>query len=100
MNGRFASGRIGFGTVVVRGRSLVPSPPTRMSACTIGSGPSGASDSFVYEPGGASRFSAQEVAAVDDHRIGHLRANLFEVELAELRPFGHDHGRVRSVERL
>ena len=40
MKGRFASGSTGFGTVVVSGRSRVPSPPARISACmTLMAGP-------------------------------------------------------------
>ena len=34
MNGRPANGITGFGVVSVSGRSRVPSPPARTSACT------------------------------------------------------------------
>ena len=33
MNGRSTSGTTGLGTVEVSGRSRVPSPPARISAC-------------------------------------------------------------------
>ena len=39
MNGRSTSGTTGFGTVVVSGRSRVPSPPARISACMVYSPP-------------------------------------------------------------
>ena len=35
MNGRSTSGTTGLGTVEVSGRSRVPSPPARISACIV-----------------------------------------------------------------
>jgi hypothetical protein len=42
MNGRSTSGTTGLGTVLVSGRSRVPSPPARISACIAYSPPTGA----------------------------------------------------------
>ena len=61
MNGRSTSGTTGLGTVEVSGRSRVPSPPTRITAC-ISASPS---DALVYKPGGAHRVGVKRVAPVD-----------------------------------
>src|SRR3954452_7373 len=100
MKGRFASGSTGLGTGVVSGRSLVPSPPASTTACTrkrllalrqrLARGrDSSPPDSLVDEAGRAHGLVVEQVAAVDDHRVGHATADLGEIELAELRPLGH-----------
>src|SRR5436190_8652914 len=96
MNGRPPSGTISLGIVEVSGRSRVPSPPARISACTPappGSSPASAPDPLVDEAGPPDPLRVDEVTSVDDQRAGHPLAQLEPVELGELGPFGdHDHG--------
>src|SRR3712207_7169481 len=77
MNGRSTSGTTGFRTVLVSGRSRVPSPPARMSACIHhrrgldGPAVHGAADALVREPGVADHAGIEELATVDDHLAAH-----------------------------
>src|SRR3954464_9353834 len=88
-NGRPASGMTGFGTVRVSGRSRVPSPPARTSACIGGSAP----HALVCEAGGCECLAVEVVAAVDDQRALHGVLYIVRpVELLELWPLGHEHG--------
>src|SRR3954467_11478165 len=91
-NGRSTSGRTGLGTVTVSGRSRVPSPPTRITACTAA--PSRPADALVAEPGRAHRLRVERVAPVDQHVAGHRLGHLREVDLLELVPLGDEHDRV------
>src|SRR5919199_313662 len=110
MNGRSTSGTTGFGTVEVNGRSRVPSPPARMSACTDSeeaqldagapSGARGAADPLVDEPRVADPLGVQEVAPVDEQVAPHRVGNRPQVQLAELGPLGDEHERVRSLRQL
>src|SRR5215208_8540388 len=109
MNGRSTSGTTGLGTVEVSGRSRVPSPPARMSACMEASGApellegawpgdGGPADPFVVQPGGGDGSGVEQVAPVDDQRPAHAPGDLVEVHLGELGPLGDDHHRVRAVD--
>src|SRR5512146_1544776 len=93
MNGRLTSGTTGLGIVDVSGRSRVPSPPTRMSACTERL----PADALVDEPGVARDRRIDEVAAVDQNLAGHPAGDLTPLEVAELRPLGHEHDRIDAV---
>src|SRR5438270_1050651 len=94
-NGLPASGMTGFGSVSVSGRRRVPSPPARTSACMS------AADALVHVPRAAEQLAVEEVAAVDDERIGHPPLDLAgPVELAELRPLGDEHRGLGAVERV
>src|SRR4051795_10363484 len=97
-NGRSTSGTTGLGTVEVSGRSRVPSPPTRITACTRA--PSRRPPyAPVGQPGGGDRGRVQRVAPVDEQLPAHLPRHRAEVELLELVPLGHeDHG-VGAVHR-
>src|SRR5918994_2980742 len=64
-NGRPASGMTGFGVVYVNGRSRVPSPPARTSACTL------PADPLVGEAGPLEPLAVEEVAPVDHERNPH-----------------------------
>src|SRR2546421_12250316 len=107
-NGRSTSGTTGLGTVDVSGRSRVPSPPTRITACIRA--PSHrqgdlarATDPLVVQAGGADRLRVQGVAAVDDQPPGHRLAHRGPVEVPELLPLGDQHDRVGvadAVERV
>src|SRR4051812_3411165 len=90
-NGRSTSGRTGFGTVTVSGRSRVPSPPTRITACI---GASGLPDALVDQAGRADGLRVEGVAPVDEHVAGHRLGDLGEVDLLELVPLGDEHDRV------
>src|SRR5256885_6259415 len=95
--GRPARGMTGLGTVRVSGRSRVPSPPARTSACIGGSAP----HALVREAGGGERLAVEVVAAVDDQRALHGVLYIVRpVELLELWPLGHEHGPVGALERL
>src|SRR3954452_2897998 len=94
MNGRSTSGTTGLGTVVVSGRSRVPSPPARMSACTRSAPP----DALVGEPRAGDAVPVERVAPVDDEVAAHARGHLGPVEVGELRPFGDEHDRVGAVD--
>ena len=52
------------------------------------------------KPSARSSGGIEHVAPVDDSRVRIRAAGLGPVELAELRPLGHDDGRVRTVERV
>src|SRR3954470_22210536 len=101
MNGRSTSGTTGFGTVEVSGRSRVPSPPARISACTSAL-PTDRRPThrLVREAGGAGRAGVQEVAPVDEQRAAHGARDLREVERLELRPLRDEHDRVGAGDRL
>src|SRR3954454_17211337 len=93
MNGRSTKGTTGLGTVDVSGRSRVPSPPARMSACIVPSldssvcrgGHPGSPDALVRQAGRARGLDVQEVASVHQKRPAHAGAHLAQVELGELR---------------
>src|SRR3954447_140128 len=100
-NGRSTSGRTGFGTVAVSGRSRVPSPPTRITACTAGSSP--LPDALVEQAGRAHGLRVERVAPVDEHRARHRVGDPGEVELLELVPLRHEHdgiGAAHASERV
>ena len=103
MNGRSTSGTTGLGTVEVSGRRRVPSPPARISAC-IEPAPFAvgrrASDGLVDQARGPRGLRVDEVAPVDEQRPRIERRTAREVELEELRPLGHQHDRVRPLDRL
>src|SRR3954470_6436322 len=92
MNGRSTSGTTGLGTVEVRGRRRVPSPPTRITACM--SAPSRSPDALVGQPGRRDGRGIERVAPVDDELAAHGLGHRVEVELFELVPLGDEHGRV------
>src|SRR3712207_982905 len=106
MKGRSTSGTTGFGTVLVSGRSRVPSPPARMSACIRdgrgldGDAVEGAADALVGQAGVAHGLRVEEVAPVDEHVAAHARGNLAEVEVGELRPLRDEHDGVGALDRL
>src|SRR5919197_1990810 len=90
-----ASGITGFGTDSGSGRSRVPSPPARTSACKSaglrhgllrpGAEATRASDALECEAGRAKQVGVQEVAPVDDQRARHALLHLAgPVEVAEL----------------
>src|SRR5829696_5487076 len=107
MKGRSTSGTTGFGTVEVSGRSRVPSPPARISACTSGARPGAghrgshalraAADALEGEARPAQRLGVEHVAPVDHEPTAHPPRRRVPVELLELRPLGHEHDRVRVV---
>src|SRR5262245_61528524 len=86
MNGRSTSVTTGFGIPVVSGRSLVPSPPTRMTACTL----LVPADALVDEAGGVDRRGIERVAPVDHDLARHRAGDGGPVEVAELLPLGHE----------
>src|SRR5215472_8655615 len=89
MNGRSTSGTTGLGTVEVSGRSRVPSPPTRITACIVSSPP----DALVGEARGAYGVRVQRVAPIDHDPASHPLRDQPPVELQELRPLGdQDYG--------
>src|SRR3954468_655538 len=90
-NGRSTSGSTGLGTVTVSGRSRVPSPPTRITACTAASP---LADALVHQPGRADRGRVERVAPVDEHVAGHRAGDRGEVDAPELVPLGDEHDRV------
>src|ERR1700726_3982025 len=107
MKGRSTSGTTGFGTVEVSGRSRVPSPPARITACIRallpGSGharcpPLPARRSppaypLVDEARGADAVGVERVAPVDDQVTAHPPRDLVPLELHELLPLGDEDGR-------
>src|SRR6188472_3165117 len=100
MKGRSTSGTTGFGTVEVSGRSRVPSPPTRITACTTA--PPSSPDPLVDEPRGAHRLRVERVAPVDDDVAGHRLGGGGPVERPERVPLRDEHDGVRvahGVER-
>src|SRR5436305_5574467 len=64
--GRPASGITGLGTVCVRGRRRVPSPPASTKACI-----ELATDALVREAGGGQRVAVEEVAAIHEQGLLH-----------------------------
>src|SRR3954447_6231001 len=95
--GRPARGMTGFGTVRVSGRSRVPSPPARTSACILGSAP----HTLVGEARGDQPLAVEVVAAVDDQRGLHRVLYIVRpVEVLELWPLRDEHRPVRSLKRL
>ena len=64
----------------VSGRSLVPCPPTRMTAGKRHS--DGAADAFVDEAERAHLLGIEQVAPVDDHVARHAAARGGPVELS------------------
>src|SRR5215208_7387111 len=82
MNGRSTSGTTGLGTVEVSGRSLVPSPPTRITACMEGFSRerqgchAAASDALVRESGRLDRGGIEGVPAVHDEGPAHARRDV------------------------
>src|SRR5262245_2888560 len=88
-NGRSTSGSTGLGTVTVSGRNRVPSPPTRITACTAA--PSPLPDALVDQARGADRRGIERVAPVDEDIAGHRLGDLREVHGLELLPLGHEH---------
>src|SRR3954451_18779366 len=100
-NGRSTSGTTGLGTVVVRGRRRVPSPPARIRACTRlgpadgagglrlrgrGARPRGPADALIGEPRIVHAVGIEEVAPVDQQVAAHRGRQLAQIELAELLP--------------
>src|SRR6266480_6624218 len=108
--GRPASGITGFGTESVSGRSRVPSPPARTSACNSARPRDGllrpaetlgrAADALDGEARRGQKLRVEEVASVDDDRPAHALLDLGPVELAELRPPRNEHRRVGAAERV
>src|ERR1019366_9492031 len=96
MKGRSTSWTTGLGIFAVSGRRRVPCPPTRITAW-MGSPPP---DPLVDEARGAHGRRIEGVAPVDQevpaHRLGHPDP----IELDDLAPLGHEHGRVRIREGL
>ena len=86
----------------VSGRSRVPRPPTRITAgrLTARADLGRAADAVVGEAGRTQLGRVEHVPAVDQQRIPHAPGRLAPVELGELGPLGHEHGRVGAVERL
>src|SRR5262245_4129561 len=122
--GRSTSGSMSLRVRSVSGRSLVPCPPTRITAGRLTSGPPPpacghageiwvpsrppaegerlsyrATDAFVDEAEGLQRLGIEEVAAVDDDIAAHPPRRLRPVELADLGPLGDDDDAVRAVQR-
>src|SRR6202521_4408150 len=93
MNGRSTSGTTGLGSVEVRGRSRVPSPPTRITACTGSTPP----DALVGKASRADRLRVQRVAAVDKQVAAHAASHLGPIELSQLLPLGDQHDGVGLV---
>src|SRR3954451_17175579 len=92
-NGRPASGFTGFGVVRVSGLSRAPAPPASTRACM----PLPA-DPLVGESGLDELLAVEEVAPVHHQRHAHAALDLAgPVELAELRPLGHQHHGIRAV---
>src|SRR3954451_20488485 len=87
-NGRSTSGRTGFGTVTVSGRSRVPSPPTRITAWMAASP---LSDALVDQAGGAHGSRVERVTPIDQDGACHRLGDLGEVDLLELVPLGDEH---------
>src|SRR5688500_14939817 len=104
----------GLGTVEVSGRSRVPSPPTRMTACTRPLSRAGAGrgrldacardggglgdlarattpDPLVAQAGAAHLRGLERVAPVDQQVPAHRVGDLAPVEVAELLPLGDQH---------
>src|ERR1700756_5105333 len=116
MNGRSTSWTTGLGIVEVSGRSRVPPPPARITACTIRPSPAprfwlgqnlqanplaespSPAHALVDEPGPGGGVAVDEVAPVDDQVAGHPLAHLGPVQLGELRPLRHQHARVGAVD--
>src|SRR5579859_6577887 len=93
MNGRSTRVTTGLATRVVSGRSRVPSPPARITAC-IAARRSSDADALVDEPRGAHGVTVEDVAAVDDDVPCHGRRDRLPVEFEELGPLGDEHDRV------
>src|SRR4051794_29106527 len=91
MNGRPTSGTTGLGIVEVSGRSRVPSPPARISACIPLP-----TDALVHESGRLDGLRIDEVSAVDHHGADHPLRHRAPVELPELRPFRDEDAGVRA----
>jgi len=91
-----------LGTVVVSGRSRVPSPPTRMTACTATHrrDPKVAPDALVAQPGRLDRLGVERVAAVDDELARHRVRHLAPVEVLELLPLRDEDHRVGVAHAL
>src|SRR3954452_20678755 len=118
MCGRPARGSTGFGTVLVRGRRRVPSPPARISACTpspvyvlrllSGRYANGrgavtrawAPDRGVGDAGVPHYLRVEEVITGDEQRIRHSLGDLAPVELGELLPLGDQDCSVDAFERV
>src|ERR1700730_16917271 len=100
MKGRSTSWTTGLGTVEVSGRSRVPSPPTRISACMTRTpaGPrfwlcktlptnrlanSSSSNALIDKAGLADRGAVDEVAPVHEQVPGHPLAHAAPVQLGE-----------------
>src|ERR671928_712152 len=103
MNGRSTSGTTGFGTVEVSGRSRVPSPPTRITACTTSLPPWSRgrfwhprppADALVLQAGGEDGCRVERVAPVDHEPARHRGRDLAPVQVEEVAPLGHEHDRV------
>src|SRR5271167_1845237 len=89
MNGLSTSGTTGLGTVEVSGRRRLPSPPTRITACT----PSPPSYALIHQTGRTDGVRVQGVAPVDHQITAHGLADELPVEVYELGPLGHqDYG--------
>ena len=97
-SGRSTSGSMSLRVRSVSGRSLVPWPPTRMTAGRVtgrgGRCPRRRSRARASRPG-SRRFRPSTITWP---RM--LLGRRGPVELAELGPLGDDHGRVRAVERV
>src|SRR5918998_2068367 len=101
MKGRSTRGTTGLGTVEVSGRSRVPSPPARMSACTSDRPVDrGAADRLIGQPGGAGGLGVEEVAAVDEQGSAHRGRHAGEGERLELGPLRDEHDGVGAGDRL
>src|SRR3981081_3419826 len=96
MNGRSTSGTTGLGTVEVRGRRRVPSPPARIKACMVLS----AADAFVDESGRPDGVAVDEVPSVDHESTSHLLRGPAPVKLADLWPLRDEHAGVGTGDRF
>src|ERR1039458_3927203 len=93
MKGRSTSVTTGFAMREVSGRSRVPLPPARITACmTRSSDP----NPLVGQSRGADRCGVQRVAPVDHDTAGHRGGNSLPLEREELGPLGDEHDRVRT----
>src|SRR4051812_15847874 len=94
--GGSTGGRTGWGTVRVSGRSRVPSPPTRITACTAGA--SLPPDALVDQTRRAHGLRVQRVAAVDEHLAAHRVGDGAQVDALELVPLRDEHHGVGAAD--
>src|SRR5918994_6080110 len=92
-SGRSTSGSMSFRVRSVSGRRRVPCPPTRITAGRLTRSPVASSHALVLEAVLAHDARIEHVAPVDEQPVSHPLAGLGPVELAQLRPLGHEDGR-------